>query len=166
MSSPNQEFTKLEKLLACKRYEQPPPGYFDNLRDKVMSRLEAEDMVEYSSWWHWLIEKFDARPVLVCAYGVAISGLLLGGFRLSQVFESEVAATSIFSSPWLAVTPGSSSAYLEDFEQSTAPEAIFTSVTSFSKRSLPVFGVDHNSPLLNDASGLRFTPVNPSVSPR
>jgi hypothetical protein len=166
MSPPNPEFRKLEKLLACKRYEQPPPSYFDSLRDEVMSRLEAEELVEYSSWWHWLIEKFDARPVLVCAYGVAISGLLLGGFRLSQVFESEVAATSIFSSPWLAVTPGSSSTFMDDFEQVTAPDAIFTSVSSFSKRSAPVFGVDLNSPLLNDATGSRFTPVNPSVSPR
>jgi len=128
--------------------------------------LEAEELVEYSSWWRWLIEKFDARPVLVCVYGFAISGLLLGGFRLSQVFESEVAATPIFNSPWLAVTPGSSSTFLDDFEQNAAPDAIFTSVTSFSKRSQPVFGIEQNSPLLNDATGLRFTPVNPSVSPR
>lgn len=164
MSSPNEEFTKLEKLLACKRYEQPPPGYFNYLRDKVMTRLEAEELIEYSSWWRWLVQKFDARPVLVCVYGFAVSGLLLAGFRVSQVFESEVAATPIFSNPWLAVTPGSSPSFPDDFDPNGMPDAVFTSATSFSKRSLPVIGLDRSPMLLNDATGLRFSPVNPDIS--
>lgn len=160
MSSPNEDFAKLRKLLACKRYEQPPPGHFDYLRHKVLNHLEAEELVEYSSWWRWLIEKFDAKPVLVCVYAVAVSGLLLAGFRLSQVFENEVAATPIFSSPWLALTPGSNSNFPEELDQNTSPEAIFTTVTSISKRSLPMFGMERSPMLLNEATGLRLSPIN------
>ena len=160
MSSPNEEFAQLRKLLSLKKYEQPPPGHHDYLRRKVMRHLEAEELSEYSSWWHWLIQKFDARPVLVCAYGVAVSGLLLAGFRVSQVFENEVAATPVFSGPWLALTPSSNAWFPED----TTPDAVFTPVLHSSRRGLPVFREAGSSIFFNEASGLRFSPIHPAVS--
>src|SRR5262245_14103176 len=102
MSRPQEPFREIQKLLGCKRYEQPPPGYFLSFSDRVIARIEAEEGVEYSSWWTWLVARFDAKPVLVCAYGVAVSSLLFMGFRLSQVFEAEAATTPSVGGPWLA----------------------------------------------------------------
>ncbi len=112
MSSPQEDFDKLKQVLVCKRYEQPPPGYFDRFSEKIVSRLEAEEFTEYSSWWQWLVEKFDARPVVACLYGCAVSGLLLTGFRLSQVFENEASAHSIDGSPWLGLAATAASTSL------------------------------------------------------
>jgi len=107
MSRPENQFTELQKLLGCKRYEQPPPGYFLSFSDKVLARLEAEEARTAASWWSCLINRFDAKPVLVCAYSMAVSGLLFMGFRLSQVFESELAGAPALGGPWLAATPTS-----------------------------------------------------------
>lgn len=115
MSSPPEDFEELRKLLACKRYEQPPPGYFNSFSDKVISRLEADELTEYSSWWQWLVNKFDAKPIVACVYGMAVSGLLLAGFRLSQIFENEVASSPIAGGPWLAITPDSSALFQTQF---------------------------------------------------
>jgi hypothetical protein len=104
----------LQKLLRCKRYERPPPGYFISFSDRVIARIETEEAVVYSSWWAWLVDRFDAKPVLVCAYGLAVSSLLFMGFRISQMFEAEVAAAPTFNGPWLAVTPASPILFPQD----------------------------------------------------
>jgi hypothetical protein len=107
MSHPDPHFTELCKLLRAKKYERPPPGYFNGFADRVLTRIEAEETVEYSSWWNWLMERFDAKPVFVCAYGLAVSGLLFAGLRLSQGFEAEMAATPDVGGPWFSATPAS-----------------------------------------------------------
>lgn len=95
------------RLLRCKRYEQPPPGYFLSFSDKIIARIEAEETLEHSSWWNWLVARFDARPVLVCIYGLAVSSLLLAGFRMSQAFEAELAANATPAGFWFATGPSS-----------------------------------------------------------
>ena len=100
MNSSPQDFQKLRHLLALKRHEQPPPGYFHYLPDKVAMRIERGDLSEHSTWWEWLVEKLDARPVLAGVYAFAISGLMLLGFKLSQDVQSEAAG----GSGWLATT--------------------------------------------------------------
>jgi hypothetical protein len=104
--SPN-NLDDLQKLLACKRYEQPPPGYFISFSDKVIAQIEAAESCEPGSWWAQFLSGFDAKPVLVCAYGLAVSSLLFMGFRLSQAFDAEIAAVPNVGAPWLAITPGS-----------------------------------------------------------
>jgi hypothetical protein len=107
MNLPDNEFDDVQRLLRWKRNEQPPPAFFLSFADKVTARIEAEEASEYSSWWTWVAARFDAKPVLVCAYGLVVSSLLFMGFRLSQVFEAEMAATPTITGPWLALTPAS-----------------------------------------------------------
>jgi hypothetical protein len=95
MNSSPDDFKDLRRLLALKRHEQPPPGYFSYLPDKVMMRIERDDLSEYSTWWEWLVRKLDAQPVLAGAYAFAISGLMLLGFKLSQDLQREAHADSI-----------------------------------------------------------------------
>ncbi len=97
MNSSPDDFKDLRRLLALKRHEQPPPGYFGYLPDKVMMRIERDDLSEHSTWWEWLVRKLDAQPVLAGAYAFAISGLMLLGFKLSQDLQHESNAEGIFS---------------------------------------------------------------------
>ena len=87
MSSSESDFKQLRQLLACKRHESPPPGYFRHFSDRVIARIEVEEFRRSRNWWLWLKERFEARPVLACAYGLAVSGLLLAGYRLSGLLQ-------------------------------------------------------------------------------
>jgi hypothetical protein len=115
MNEPEGQFDDLQALLRCKRYEEPPPGYFLSFSNKVIARLEAEEAVSYSSWWDWITARFDAKPVLVCAFGLAVSSLLFMGFRLSQIFEAEMAMMPTGVNPWPAATPASPVTISPDF---------------------------------------------------
>jgi hypothetical protein len=117
MSQQDPHFIGLCRLLRTKKYEQPPPGYFSSFADQVITRIEAEEAVEYSSWWSWLVNRFDAKPVLACAYGLAVSSLLFAGLRLSQDFEAEMAATPTVGGPWLAAGPGAPLLFQREYDQ-------------------------------------------------
>src|SRR4051812_45339606 len=102
----DENFDKLRTLLTLKKHEQPPPGYFNRLPGKILARIEASELAAESTWWDWLVARFDARPILACAYGFTISGLLLMGFRLSQVLQADPQAEApSIGGGWLAATP-------------------------------------------------------------
>lgn len=84
MNSSPDDFKDLRHLLALKKHEEPPPGYFSYLPDKIVIRIERGDLSEHSTWWEWLVAKFDAQPVLAGAYAFAISGLMLLGLKVSE----------------------------------------------------------------------------------
>lgn len=132
MSSPD-NFQSLRRLLACKRHEVPPPGYFHRFSDRVIARIEEQDAEEQSSWWRWMAARFDARPFWACAYGFAVSGLLLMGFRLSRIFESEALASPAPGGAWLAAAPDPGTASSSHFLQSRLADA--NGLASFSSIS-------------------------------
>jgi hypothetical protein len=105
MNSSPEDFEQLRRLLALKRHEQPPPGYFDHFSDKVIARIEAEGLVIRPSWWQRLFPELDARPVLACAYGLVIVGLLVVGLGASQTLEPTEVASPVLATPWLTPTP-------------------------------------------------------------
>ncbi len=117
----DQDFSDLRRLLALKKHEQPPPGYFNRLPGKILERIETSDLGVQSTWWGWLVARFDARPILACAYGFTISTLLLMGFRLSQALDSGAdadPAAAAFGGGWLAATPDPSTAQPNAFLRS------------------------------------------------
>src|SRR5688500_12091740 len=84
MNSSPEDFKDLRRLLALKRHEQPPPGFFSYLPDKIQIRIDREDLSEHSTWWDCIVLKLDAQPILAGAYAFTISGLMLMGFKVSQ----------------------------------------------------------------------------------
>jgi hypothetical protein len=54
MSASQEDFEQLRKLLKLKRYEQPPPGYFDRLSDRITNQLERDPQARHSDGWAWL----------------------------------------------------------------------------------------------------------------
>ncbi|MBI3877411.1 MAG: hypothetical protein HY300_15880 [Verrucomicrobia bacterium] len=72
-----ENFDKLQKLLALKRHEQPPHGFFERFPAQVRARIAGPQREPSASWWQRLLETLDARPMLAGAYGLAVGGALL-----------------------------------------------------------------------------------------
>jgi hypothetical protein len=71
------QFEKVQKLLALKRYELPPPGYFNGFSGKIIARIHALEASRPATWRQRLGLDFDFKPALMGAFGVAVCGLLL-----------------------------------------------------------------------------------------
>jgi len=129
MNSSPEDFKDLRQLLALKRHEEPPPGYFNYLPDRIQLRIEREDLSEHSTWWEWLVQKLDAQPVLAGAYAFAISGLMLMGFKVSQDLQQDAGTDGLLLNTLdpNAVQP---SASLQKHFANPAPLLYFTEFTS------------------------------------
>jgi hypothetical protein len=87
------DFTRLRRLLALKRHEQPPPGYFDNLHREVIADLRAgagvqsatdADFLSEAPWIQWVWRVLQGKPILAGAFGVAICSLVISGLYYSE----------------------------------------------------------------------------------
>ena|SRR6266581_1238036 len=87
MSSSPENFDSLKSLLALKRHEQPPPGYFAEFPRRVRARLEREPSLPVLPWWQRLGLSFELTPALACSFGVLVCGMLLTGVVYS--FQDE-----------------------------------------------------------------------------
>ena len=89
-----ENFEQLRRLLVLKRYEQPPPGYFDKFSSQVIARIEAgeqaADAMSLGRWlWDgvWLQRVWEAlenKPALAGVFGVCVCGLLIVGIVQSD----------------------------------------------------------------------------------
>ena len=100
MSKPSDEFATLRKLLATKRHEQPPPGYFERFSGRVIRRLEADGPEEETSRWDRWMTLLSAKPLLACAYGGVVAASLLVGFKMAEGLAPEPAIVQVESIPW------------------------------------------------------------------
>ena len=91
MDPNSNEFDKLRALLALKRHEPPPPGYFTSFSSKVIARLEAEQTAREASWWRALLRRWQTSPVLTCAYGATVASLLILGINWAAHFDQQTA---------------------------------------------------------------------------
>lgn len=107
MNSLPEDFDGLRKLLNLKRYEQPPPGFFRHFSDKVITRIEAEGLCVDAPWWRRWFRELDAKPLLACAYGLVIVGLLVIGLGVSQSGGPDEITSPALASPWFAQAPPS-----------------------------------------------------------
>src|SRR6266850_7387196 len=83
----SQDFEQLRRVLALKRHEQPPPGYFHNFSREVIARIRAGDRAESSNvlarlfwdapWLQRLWAALETKPVIAGAVGVACCAVLL-----------------------------------------------------------------------------------------
>ena len=86
MSQDTENFDSLRRLLAIKRHEQPPPGYFHSFSGEVIVRIRAGDLGEDAHGYVWQMgwlqrvwAAFEARPALAGALGLAICSLVVFG---------------------------------------------------------------------------------------
>ena len=95
MQEDPQEFEKLRKLLALKRREMPPPGYFDGFSSKVTSRIEAAQLAS-PSLWQQVASLFRTRPAITWSFS-AFAVMVL--FVASNGFDQQPAANQANSLP-------------------------------------------------------------------
>src|SRR5687768_15963825 len=104
MNSQPDNFEQIRKLLALKRYEQPPPGYFESLSARIITRIESAES-DRPGLWERLGFAFGSKPAFVCALGVVVCGLFCIGI-LSTL--QGTAATAIAAAPQYALDAQSS----------------------------------------------------------
>ena len=90
MSSDPENFDSLRRLLALKRHEVPPPGYFNRFSSQVIARIESGALGEQGSrwqlwfngvagWLHGFWRTFESKPIFAGALGVGACALVLVG---------------------------------------------------------------------------------------
>jgi hypothetical protein len=111
MEPQRDEFESLRRLLAVKRYEQPPPGYFHTLSHRVTARLRAGETRREPGLLGWFSEKLsqaqqlwsslEARPAVAGAFGFAVCGFMASGFYFSDnaLTASAMESTSTLDTP-------------------------------------------------------------------
>ena len=114
-----EEFQDVRQWLAVKRYEQPPPGYFDRFPRQVVLRIQELETRKNVSWLDrlqgeipglqrlWAV--LDAKPMLAGAFGMTVCGLLAGGlfysYRVEPASADQLAAMPADASVFFAERP-------------------------------------------------------------
>ncbi|MSU36669.1 MAG: hypothetical protein EXS36_16540 [Pedosphaera sp.] len=91
-------FDGLRRLLALKRREFPPVGFFNNFAARVISRIEAEELArEEKPWWRQTLGLSTAR-ILAGANLLTVCGLAFVGVSLYLVVSGEIEPAMIAGS--------------------------------------------------------------------
>ena len=88
MNAESDNFEALRKLLALKRYEQPPLGYFNQLPGRILSRIESDE----ATFMEKLAQVFVLRPAMSYALGLAFCGAFAAGLGYSLHLRTEQAS--------------------------------------------------------------------------
>jgi len=94
MNENQSNFESLRRLLALKRHEMPPPGFFDNFSRRVIARIRAGEaetpaslskrLSEQVPWLLKFLQAFEAKPVFAGAYASALCLLLIAGVIFAE----------------------------------------------------------------------------------
>jgi hypothetical protein len=79
MTENENDFDALRRLLALKRHEIPPPGYFENFSDHVIARIRAGDTAAELPWLLRFIQWFERRPAMPVTLASSMCLVLLYG---------------------------------------------------------------------------------------
>ncbi len=164
MNPGSRNFDALRRLLALKRHEVPPPGYFHSFSSQVISRIEAGELGEPESligrwledvpWLKRLRNIMEAQPAFAGAFGAAACALLISGIvytetggqpSLGVITPAALADESTLSIPNSAPLPVNSSLESVQLVSSTNPVAPATA-SLFDQIQLPTTRVSYTFP--------------------
>jgi hypothetical protein len=163
MNQDTENFDQLRRLLALKRHEQPPPGYFNGFSRQVIVRIKAGERGEGSSvlerllweapWLQRIWGAFEAKPILAGVFGVAVCGLLITGV----IYSDKTDATSV------ALVPGTEaeSAPMTLADVSAADHPFLAKPVMLEPSSTnPIATAQTGESLLGDIGKLRAQPAS------
>jgi hypothetical protein len=85
MSENENNFEMLRRLLALKRHEIPPPGYFNRFSGEVIARIRAGETSESAGdWFSKLLQVFEFKPAFAGAFASALCLLLVFGIVFAE----------------------------------------------------------------------------------
>lgn len=154
--NPEQEnFDALRRLLKLKRYEQPPPRYFNDFSSQVIIRIRTggpenagsilERLFTEGPWVRSLFSAFETKPAVAWGFGVAVCAMVVSGIVYSETAEYQ---------PAYALQPIEEVATQAKFA-SSAPDGM----AQYSYTPLPLTGTNALTP----ASGSLFDQFQPST---
>ena len=79
MNPEPQDTSRLQKLLALKRHERPPPRFFNDFSDRVIARMHTPGSIGPAHWWQRLGLDLDVKLAVIFAFGLVVCGLFLIG---------------------------------------------------------------------------------------
>lgn len=147
-------FDQLRKLLALKRYEQPPPTFFYQFTRDVMRRIStgahATESVGDRTWIERLWQYLEIRPWLAGAVGAVACAALIAWIIYAQHVE--------WAPPTLPVVT----------QHVPEPSTEAPALVQSDKPATPMLATSTNPvpPGLFDPFGLRIERVNLSISNR
>ena len=162
-------FESLRRLLVLKRYEQPPPGYFNRFSRDVIERIRSGEHLIEASWFErlgweapwlqrvWAI--FEAKPILAGALGVAVCGLLVSGIVYSEQVEPPQASFATTTAEPLATQVAS--------QPASQANPLFRAqgpTVGLSGNGLVIPAGDQSSPLLGELGRAQAQPITYNVS--
>jgi hypothetical protein len=144
MNENENNFESLRRLLALKRHETPPPGYFEHFSGEVMARIRAGDAGGAESVSRQLprlfqfLSAFEAKPAFAGAFAFSLCLLLVFGIVYAE-------RPDVTLQPLLTA-------------QATSPLAMPVSSTSAALNTLPVeqpalIPISSTNPIFNSQSG-------------
>lgn len=93
-----QNFEDLRRLMALKRHEQAPPGYFRRLPATIITRIERGE--GQLMFWERLSANFTLRPAFVYAFVLAACGALATSIYSVRTQSAEAGAQSAVAEGW------------------------------------------------------------------
>jgi hypothetical protein len=72
MKSSDKTYDEIQKALALKRHEKPPPRFFRGFSSEVIDRLNTPEPPRPLTWRERLGLGEDPKPVLLCALGILL----------------------------------------------------------------------------------------------
>lgn len=117
MDPEREQFDALRRLLALKRHEVPPPGFFEAFPDRVRARIVAESRAPAAPWWARWVAWPGWRPALAGACAVFAGGLLIWQFGARSggpVAPAQLPADSAAPAHWAesSLTPATAAGAL------------------------------------------------------
>lgn len=137
MNPESENFDSLRRLLALKRHEQPPPGYFNRFSTDVIARIEAGEargpawanLIDAAPWLQNFWRALEGKPVFVGLFGAAVCGLLVTGILRSEQPEPAQPMAVVGTDHSLGVGDGAA-AILANTQPAIATPVAFTSSTN------------------------------------
>lgn len=175
MDSGHQQFEDLQRLLALKRHEVPPPGFFEAFPHRVRARILTEACSPVTPWWERLVRWRAWRPALAGACAVLTGGILVWQFGARSNPAHAPESFSVVEPPparWAesSLTPAAASGALPGMPfrythwgtapaSSPAPPGLFTPGAGLRGLLVPVAATSY-------APALTVTGINLSAPPR
>jgi hypothetical protein len=101
MKDSPENFERLQKLLALKKHEQPPPGFYDGLAGKIMTRVRSGAPAPEENWLFQLWISLVNRPAVSGTLAATIVGLFLVLFLQTGKIPVPSQSEQNAQLPWL-----------------------------------------------------------------
>jgi hypothetical protein len=70
---------EVQRILALKRHEQPPPAFFRGFSEQIIDRIQAAGPAPRPTLRQRLSMEFYGVPIYICGAGLVVCGLLVVG---------------------------------------------------------------------------------------